>query len=201
MTNCMYDILNKVANYNNIGFDLDDTIYRRNDYDYSIYYRFFQHQNMDDNLSSYYANELLSLRKEKGDDYPCLFDDLIKMYDLKFSIDDFLKFYKYPPIIDVEDKIVLKDLIVFLHSLKRTIFLITNGYFITQMNKIFALNIQKYFNQIIILSPEFGLPLKPDPSVKKILRLSGSTIYIGDKESDEIFAKNCGFDFYKINLK
>lgn len=200
MTNYISDIFNAIKNYDSIGFDLDNTLYNQTDYDYIIYKQFFIEKGYSGSQSNALGLALLNLKKEKGTNYPFLFDDFIAENDFNFTKDELLSFYKFPPVINIEDKLLLRDILIRLKKMNKYLFLVTNGYFSTQYNKVLALNIYNYFDQIIVLSPEGELLLKPYSDIEGKLRNKGKTIYIGDQESDAEFAKNSGFDFYKIVL-
>ena len=85
--------------------------------------------------------------------------------------------------------------------LKKNLFLVTNGHFKRQENKIYHLGIKKYFKKIYILD---GKKKKLKPSIKNVKYLvnqiakfgNKKSVYIGDDLNiDKNFAKNLKITF------
>lgn len=198
--NFIFDIEKKVVGYDNIGFDLDDTLYRQSDYDFLIYQSFFSRQ-YPASKAEELAFKLVELKKIKGYGYPCLFDDFFELNSIKSDVKELISFYRHPPAVCLDDKLMMRELLELFVRMRKNLFLISNGYFEVQMNKLLALDAKKYFNRIQILSPENSdLALKPSSQVKGLFEFEGSTIYLGDQSLDAEFACNCGYDFCLINL-
>ena len=200
MMSIISDIKERVIGYDNIGFDLDDTLYRQCDYDFLIYKSFFLRKYTVP-IAIELAKKLVELKRIKGYGYPRLFDDFFELYHITSDVKELVAFYKHPPVVHLENKLVMRELLEFLVLMKKNLFLVSNGYLKVQMNKLIALDVKKYFNRIQILSPENpGLELKPSPQVNGVFQFSGRTIYLGDQPLDAHFACNCGYDFYLVNL-
>jgi putative hydrolase of the HAD superfamily len=177
-------------NKKSIIFDLDDTLYNEIDYLKSAYKEIaatiakkssgiFNEENIYNDLCFFYA--------QKKD----TFLEVIEKYNLKNILkEDLLKLYRnhYPSInLIYENENLLKKLKANGHKLG----LITDGRTIQQRNKIKALNIEKYFDYILI-SEEFGTE-KPNPSnFNYFVELFGesSFFYVADNVSKDFIAPN-----------
>jgi len=143
-----------------VVFDLDDTLYKEIDFLKSAYREIasiiLKNTSKASNLESI-NNDLLSLYIQKKD----AFLEIIEIYKPKNLVkEDLISIYRnhYPNItLSVDNENVLK-------CLKKEgckLGLITDGRSFQQRNKIKALNIEKYFEYILI-SEEFGSQ-KPNP--------------------------------------
>lgn len=168
-----------------IIFDLDDTLYKEVDYVYSAFLKVSETLSpfIGDNL----YDELINLFNLKAD----VFGNIIDKYKIKeYSKNDLLNIYRtHFPNISLVDS--ARE---FLDRLKRDkikMGLITDGRSVTQRNKLKALRIEEYFDDIII-SEEFG-SAKPDVRNFQYFedKYRGSDLtYIADNTEKDFIAPN-----------
>lgn len=197
----MLTLIEKLLNYEYVIFDLDDTIYNRDEFDYRQYFRFFL-KYFDNNMACYLADELLTFKRKKEKNYKFLFNDFIKCKKLDINIDEFVQFYHNPGADILHGVDSLYSALNQLRNNKE-IYLITNGYYHTQFTKIESLKISLFFKKIFILSPDSQIRMKPEPDVIKFLPIKPEkTVYVGDDiEIDYRFAKNANIDFIHFVFK
>ncbi|MDO9509995.1 MAG: HAD family hydrolase [Candidatus Magasanikbacteria bacterium] len=179
-----------MLNNKSIIFDLDDTLYYEIDYLKSAYKEIAtaitKNSSGTFNEAIVYK-DLWCFYTQKKD----VFKELIVKYNLKNIVkDDLLKLYRnhYPSIkLSIENENILNKLKNYGYKLG----LITDGRSIQQRNKIKALNIEKYFDYILI-SEEFGSE-KPNPANFKYfvdLFGKGNFFYVADNVSKDFIAPN-----------
>jgi putative hydrolase of the HAD superfamily len=177
-------------NRKSIIFDLDDTLYNEIDYLNSAYKEialFIAEKSRGSIIAENIYNDLRFFYSRKKD----AFLEIISKYNLKNILkEDLLKLYRnhYPSInLTSENENLLKQLKANGYKLG----LITDGRSIQQRNKIKALNIEKYFEYILI-SEEFGTE-KPNPAnFNFFVELFGesSFFYVADNVSKDFIAPN-----------
>lgn len=163
-----------------VVFDLDDTLMKEIDYLKSAYREiavYVDHQN--DEL----YEKMFSLY-QKGEN---VFSFIIQEYS-QITIDQLLNLYRnHLPDIHLAD-----GAITLLNTCKKKDFilgLITDGRSITQRNKLKAVGIESYFNEIII-SEEFGSE-KPDRrNFKTFDKYEGQKYYIADNTAKDFVTPN-----------
>ncbi|SFD73092.1 HAD family hydrolase [Flavobacterium phragmitis] len=173
-----------------IVFDLDDTLYNELDYLISAYKE----------ISEYLSETLINqISKEK------IFEEMYSLYDLKknvffeilekynikdITVEDLLRYYRnHIPQIKLENSV--ENLLNYLKEKENKLGIITDGRSVQQRNKITSLNIEKYFENIII-SEEFGSE-KPDLKNFQFfekLYPECEYVYIGDNVKKDFFAGN-----------
>lgn len=187
----------ELLNFQNIIFDLDDTIYQETDYLFECF-RKIELETHILGISEYL--QFTFLREGRFN----LFDKCI----LQFALDENLKnrFLSILRTHTFENKIntfkyfipLMQELIV----LKKKVFVVTNGNITQQNNKIDNIEwhgVNKYIE--FLLSNNFKP--KPNPEsfsfikIKHRLKLS-DTVFIGDSEVDFQYAKNVGIKFCNI---
>ncbi|SHG59585.1 HAD family hydrolase [Flavobacterium johnsoniae] len=173
-----------------IVFDLDDTLYNELDYLISAYKeisgvlsKIMMYQVSKEEI----FDEMYSLYKLKKN----TFFEILKKYQIgDIAVEDLLSRYRnHSPQIEL-DKSVQK-LLIELTKKKIKLGIITDGRSIQQRNKIFSLNIEKYFDNILI-SEEFGTE---KPNVKNFEFFEkkypkSEYIYIGDNVRKDFVAGN-----------
>jgi len=203
-----YFHLNKIPieNYNVIGFDMDGTLYSERMFITQIYIK----------ISQYLA--LYSYRKPsgiydwminrwnyKGSSYPFIFSEAIERFCIlndKKIIEGCLHIYRNTPFkIDLHQNII--DLLD-QFSGKKEVFLVSDGHFELQKRKFTSLRLNRWFlNENVVFTGRWGSNYyKPNvESIKYVSCLRDrdeSVLYFGDRDMDEQFAKNAGFDFVKV---
>ncbi|HLF51194.1 HAD-IA family hydrolase [Flavobacterium sp.] len=172
-----------------IIFDLDDTLYKEIDYLKSAYNEIAKRiaeTSSDPIIAESIYSDLYGFYSQKKD----AFSEVIQKYALNdISKEDLLEIYRnhYPSSIKlaIHDEIILKQLKAKGYKLG----LITDGRSIQQRNKIKALNIEKYFEYILI-SEEFGTE-KPNPeNFRRFVDLFGEStfFYVADNTSKDFIA-------------
>lgn len=177
-------------NYKSIIFDLDDTLYNEIDYLKSAYKEIataLAKKYLGVHSAENIYNDLLFFYAQKKD----AFQEIIIKYDFKNTFkEDLLKLYRnhYPSInLTAENRNLLQQLIAKGYKLG----LITDGRSIQQRNKIKALNIEKYFEYILI-SEEFGKE-KPNPAnFNYFVQLFGASsfFYVADNVIKDFISPN-----------
>jgi len=182
----MYKDLEHLKSYQNIIFDLDNTIYDQRDFDFEVYTQLFD--------SPLLAKKLLLYKQEMPYGYTKLFNDFLEKEKIDKSVKECVEFYRsYEPELNE-----IPSLVPYLHSLDSSdLYLISNGYKKLQMAKIKALNLANIFTKIIILDPLESSKLKPNHEAFTQLNISKKdSIYVGDNLNiDKEFAKNAKIDF------
>lgn len=195
--------------YKVILFDLDDTLYLERDYVYSGYkvVASFLEKKYNLSLKTTYL-KMIDLSKESYDN---VFNRLFDAYNIKVGNDEIKKIieiYKnHIPNIDLceDSRKILENL------LKKDIKLglITDGDSIQQRNKIKGLDIEKYFEKIIItdeLAPnrEFWKPNKKafEIMIDFFKEEPKNILYVGDNLNKDPFgALEAGINFKQILRK
>ncbi len=163
-----------------IVFDLDDTLYYEIDYLKSAYQEIATSVSEKDSPSIY--AQMLDLYTQKKD----VFEFLSLKYDLdKASL---LKTYReHFPHITLRNGV--KQVLEFLKTQNVKMGLLTDGRSQTQRNKIKALDIEHYFDKIII-SEEIGTE-KPHPqNYKAFIDTAESYFYIADNPNKDFITPN-----------
>ena len=170
-------------------FDLDDTLYKEIDF-----------------LKSAYKEIAINLSKETGVHYEIILADMLMYYNsglnafrkiidtyniTTYGIDDFIAIYRHhSPQISLK-----KPVENMLLRLKQTVFkvgVVTDGRSVQQRNKIEALGLSDYFDDIII-SEEFGSEKPNKANYTYFVDQYGNTmdyIYVGDNTQKDFLAPN-----------
>jgi putative hydrolase of the HAD superfamily len=168
-----------------VVFDLDDTLYNEIDYLKSAYRHIAD--TIEQTVGHNVYLRMLRLHREKAK----VFEILIKDYQLTYSVSDLLSLYRFhKPVINCFPYVNR-----FLLKLKMTgckIALITDGRSVSQRNKLEALGIYDFFDEIVI-SEAFG---SEKPNLKNYLHCSnffGTSLnyyYIGDNVKKDFITPN-----------
>jgi putative hydrolase of the HAD superfamily len=164
-----------------IVFDLDDTLISEIDYLKSAFQEIAEHidaenKNLYNEMFQWYQNKenvFLNLQNQYKN---------TKVSDLKN------KYRNHFPIFNPNSK--TRDLLIELKGRGHFLGLITDGFSITQRNKIKALDIENLFD-LIIISEEFGSE-KPDEANFKVFHKFGTTeyYYIADNVAKDFITPN-----------
>ena len=177
-------------NNKSIIFDLDDTLYNEIDYLKSAYKEIataLTKKSLGVHSVENIYNDLLFFYVQKKD----AFQEIIIKYDFKNIFkEDLLNLYRnhYPSInLTAENRNLLQQLIAKGYKLG----LITDGRSIQQRNKIKALNIEKYFEYILI-SEEFGKEKPNQANYNYFVQLLGesSFFYVADNVNKDFISPN-----------
>jgi FMN phosphatase YigB (HAD superfamily) len=191
----------ELDNYSNVLFDLDNTLYEQWRYDKEIFHHFFLDNDIDKKKAEKFALALALKKANAPLGYNKTFDDFFFEERILLPVSDLVDYYYLPPSVTVLIPNYIRNLLQKLGN--KNLILVSNGNLRVQYNKIIALNIGNYFNQIFILSPNSSPKMKPSNEVLKRINLkNGQSVYIGDNLIiDRQFAYNCGFDFIYFDIK
>lgn len=178
-------LLYKINSMKFVAFDLDDTLYKEEDYVKSAFKAIAS--KLSHNVDHDYFDILLEARK-RGEN---AFDALMSIIP-ELSIDELLEIYRY----HIPELKLPEDSIAILESLKdkAILGLITDGRSVSQRNKISALKLETYFGpDNIIISDEFGSDkhniLNFEYFNKKYSQ-ADQYYYIGDNPSKDFYNAN-----------
>ena len=168
-------------------FDLDDTLFKEVDFVRSAY-----------NYIGEYIFDKFDLNVNVDIDYSLnnklsLFDILIKKHKVlekNLSLEKFLKIYRnHKPQINLTNNV--EEVLAFIKNSGTNLSLITDGRSVTQRNKINALNINSFFNDIII-SEETGYEKPNEYNFLKIQKKyqGYDMTYIGDNTEKDFISPN-----------
>ena len=170
-----------------VVFDLDDTLYKEQDYLLSAYNeiasfvesRYDAPQGICDQMFRWW---------QKGDN---VFQQLIDTYKLELTVEELLTIYRsHVPAIRLDDTI--RNLLDRLY-LNSVLGIITDGRSITQRHKIEALGLSAYMEeQDILISEETGYEKPSDEPFRQIMEHhpSRTYYYIGDNPAKDFEAPN-----------
>ncbi len=181
-----------------VVFDLDDTLYKEQDYLRSAY------REIAARIESRYGNlPLLSRRGQGWSDPPLdrmlrwrqegenVFQRLIEAYGLDLTVNDLLTIYRsHVPAIRLDGQ--TKSLLDRLHS-HAVLGLITDGRSLTQRHKIDALGLSAYMDEKdILISEETGFEKPSDEPFRHFMERypSRTYYYIGDNPAKDFIAPN-----------
>jgi len=189
--------------FDEIIFDLDDTLIYERDYLFSAYLDIserFGSTNTEKSVMFSYLVENFNLgnRSELFNNFICTFslkdnDMLLMLYLLRnANIKEGLR-------LTSEAKILLHCLM----TLNMKYDIITNGNPIQQANKLRQINWEGLPSPTkVVFANEYKPKPSPDSFFKTRASLCESKIlYVGDSEVDDNFAKNCGIEFFKLIIK
>jgi len=193
-------LISKLKNYDEIIFDLDNTLFSQRDYDKGAF------EDIENELKKITQSRLtnfaqfLSLHKQKmGNDYGFLFNDTLAQYHLPA---DFLKvmlanYYHH-------DGRYIKTVNSLMPEISRSftdkkIFVVTNGPTKVQQTKIAKLELELFATDIVICDPKAPETLKPNRYAFDKLTQKHHLIkpvMVGDSfDTDGLFAKNVNIPF------
>ncbi len=165
-----------------ILFDLDNTLYSEKHYFLKSYRYICDKLNLNNDVYRYMIKEYFH------DGEKDLFDKVINKFNLSINIkDQMITYYRNA---DIKLKLFKDTEVIFNNNFK--IAIITNGGKATQQNKINILNLNKYFEPIIIAG-EYFTKDKWKPSkecfrlcLKKMGLKPENVIYVGDKFEKDV---------------
>lgn len=174
-----------------VFFDLDDTLYDKDDYVLKTYSYICEKMGLGDDVKSYMCSEYL----RHGEDG--IFQKTVGYYNLEIELIKKMVYYYHHSTVGIE---LYDDFVEFLsdlHNFKKAI--ITNGGKKTQSNKIKLLDLSKKVDDIVISGEHFDkTKWKPNKTVflyaaRRLDVLPSECIYVGDKlEIDVCGAINAG---------
>lgn len=198
MLTCL--LINKLESYDEIIFDLDNTLFAQQDYDMGAF------EDIENELKKKTQSKLtnfsrfLSLHKQKmGNDYGFLFNDTLAQYHLPES---YLKvmlamYYHHDGRYIKTDKSLIPKISSAFNDKK--MFVVTNGPTKVQQTKIAKLELDLFATDIIICDPKAPEALKPKRYAFDLLNQKHhlvKPVMVGDSfATDGLFAKNVNIPF------
>jgi putative hydrolase of the HAD superfamily len=170
-----------------VVFDLDDTLYKEQDYLQSAYReisavvesRYSVPEGVSDQMFRWW---------QKGEN---VFQQLIETYELKLTVDELLRIYRsHVPAIRLEESV--GELLRRLRQ-HAALGIITDGRSLTQRHKVEALGLTAYMDeQDILISEETGYGKPSDEPFRWLMERhpSGAYYYIGDNPAKDFEAPN-----------
>jgi len=202
-------VSNILKRYQNIIFDLDNTLYKETDYLFPAYSEIAKKIELSEGIkseiiSNYLINEFTQFGREN------LFNKLIINYQLEESYLSLaikiLRNHKPSQKILLYQK--MHEFIITAYKAAKKLFILTNGNKIQQTNKISCINWPIQLDAINII---FANDFMPKPSAKALIfiiknfnLIRKDTLMIGDIYTDELCATRGGVNFLyvdKINQK
>jgi FMN phosphatase YigB (HAD superfamily) len=201
-------LINKIKTYDLIIFDLDNTIFNLKYFDKEAILK----------VSDYFSN-ILKIQKDKIFKVLIknknnetkknlkldIFNSLLISHDTKNTkntkniVKNCIRIYQNHIMKKIKfDKTLLEE-IKYLYQNKKDLYLVTNGNYQRQLNKIKSLKIEKYFKKIHILDDK--KKMKPSIlSVRKLKQLCGhkNSVMVGDSIIDKKFASNLSVDYIRF---
>jgi len=185
-----------LADYSDLLFDLDNTLYPMEDYDRGA----FSDIAMLFPETKGLAEFLYRHKQQHGARYARLFNDAVDKFNLpQAAVSQMVQLYHQHDARFISVDFTYLRLLKKLRNEGHRIFIITNGKLATQRKKIVKLAISELITEIEICDGSPEHPLKPNPAA--FIRLTqhyqlSNPVMVGDSmEIDGIFAKNCCIPF------
>ena len=185
------------TNLKAIGFDLDGTLYNEYDFVQQVYREIVRGLKLPAGEGAAVLKFMEERWLEKGSSYPYIFQETLELFPAVGE--DFpavaLAIYRgFRPSLMLEPAI--RQMLEQIKEEKNGLFLVTDGRERLQNNKIDALGIRELFAKIIIT----GAFPKPDPRHGQEVLAAfqckpHEVLYVGDRDIDREFARNCKFHF------
>jgi len=196
-----------------VGFDMDGTLYEEADYvgqAYAAVAPVLARATGAD--PARIGAELLQRWREVGSGYPRMFAEVLERYGAAVDeadavVEECLRAFR----LERPELRLAPEIAALLDGFaeRYPLFLVTDGRGEVQRGKIAALGLDRWFAEgDIVISGELETGVrKPDPAMAAraaALRESGArgaeVAYFGDRDVDEGFARNCGFQFLRVRL-
>lgn len=187
----------KLLKYEKLIFDLDDTIYSEDIFDYlalkSIASNFYSMDHL--NAENYAQKGILQKRISREN----LFDRISPKSEIE-NINEIVQYYQNFKCGNILQDYSIREILEEMHIIGKKIYVVSNGHPVRQMNKINDLAINSFLSGIYICHPLTKNQLKPSGEVLDKIGITHgekNCLVIGDNEKiDGDFAKNRSIDFY-----
>lgn len=183
--------------YDVVLFDLDNTLYAEKDYLYAAYRTIGEkltqlHPELNSEaISTFLIHTFETAGREQ------LFNKLIVHFNIQqIEIDQLLLWMRE---VELPEKLLLfpTSQALLIQALSQCkVFVITNGNVLQQQNKVNQIDWGGLRKHIEVIYANATKP-KPAPESFQSLQIPShlKCLYIGDTETDQLFARNCGIDF------
>lgn len=201
MKNFLFDKINW-ENIEYIGFDMDGTLYDEFEFIEQVY-RAISKQFKNKSAKEYMLKRWL----EKGSSYNRIFDETYDLFkkDLidNISKENFIKnclniFRNFNPKIKISKR--TKSFLKYF-SQKYTLFLVSDGNLNLQKKKFKSLKLDRYFDQKNVFFTGIDTKIYSKPNIiclNQLKIIPEKSVFFGDREIDELFAKNSKMQFQKV---
>jgi len=197
-------VASHISSYEDIFFDLDNTLYREYDYDLIVFEKYFDEYEVSNWLEPAPLHKALAEFKQSAAyGSTNVFDQFCKKFDVKFDIKKLVSFRRFLVTTGLTESISsIWDEHLEILCRDHNVYIVTNGYTTMQLNKLTMLGFERFsFKKIMILDPLMKHDLKPRVSCLDGLDVSDNAIFIGDSLIDREFSIKAGFDFYHIDYE
>ena len=184
----------------NVCFDMDGTLYDEFDFIKQVYQVINEKLINEKEIEDFMLNRWL----EKGSSYPKIFEETYKrIHHSKTNEKDFVEnciniYRNFKPELKISFRV--KNYLDFFNK-NFNLYLISDGYGQLQKNKFNSLKLNNYFkNNNIVFTGDHGLEFhKPNINSLSLLEINPEfSVYIGDRDVDQKFAKKANMQFIKV---
>jgi FMN phosphatase YigB (HAD superfamily) len=196
-------LFKKIIGYQLIIFDLDNTILNSSTYEKKIFIKIAKFLNLKINFEKKKVfNFLLKNRKKEilTNKKINIFDILLKKYENRnYYKKRCLKIFNSSKVNKINFNKTLYNVLQNLKKKNKELYLVTNGNYNRQINKIRILKISKLFKHIFILEKKSHQ--KPSLIGVQILKkaiINKKSVMIGDSNLDKEFANKLSIDYIKF---
>ena len=189
----------KITNYQNIIFDLDNTIYDIRDFEFCAFTIIYKYLN-----KFKVKNNIYKILKKKYSNkyYPFLIDEIIinNKLNSKLAKKCLSLYYSTKPL-NLKSVPNLNNFLSKVYK-KKNLYLITNGNINIQKKKVANLGIKKFFKKIIYCGKNKNKTKPNNWPLKKIKSLENKEkfLVIGDSIEDKLLAYKNNLDYYKFKF-
>ena len=206
----MKSFIDKLLEYDVIGFDMDGTLYDEFDFISQAYQTVAEVISEEKNVAKEAVYSALCLQwLSFGSSKTTLFQDVYAGVGLdsptQEEIEKCVRAYRSAQF-RLRTGARVEAILSELKRAGKTLFLITDGDSALQRRKMQSLGLERWFQtDYILISGDYGKEYqKPSPALFGMLpeeiRNSTKVLYVGDREVDRLFAKTVGIDFIKVNM-
>ena len=196
-------LVKKIKDYEVLIFDLDNTIYNSNTYEYEVFKIITRYLNKKTKIKKQKIFNFLKLKRKKevlSNVSLNIFNLLLKNNKNKNKyIKECIRIFQNYKLKKINHKKTLYSELKMLKKKNKEMYLVTNGNYNRQLNKIKALKILKFFNMIYILEKKS----KQKPSLSgvktlKKIKKNKKSIIIEDSKINKKFALKLSVDYKRF---
>jgi FMN phosphatase YigB (HAD superfamily) len=185
-----------------IGFDMDGTLYDEFQFISQAYLKIAK------SFSGSDAYPYMTKRwLEKGSSFPKIFDETYEKFSKQlvhpakksvFIEESLHTFRNVKPNLTISPR--TRHILEFFKN-RYSLFLVSDGQLQLQQRKFSALGLESFFNTSNVVFTGINARLFEKPSIASLSLIDSNpkaSVFFGDRETDHMFAKNCGMQFQKV---